>query len=94
MILVVILFCLFLLVCNAAAAELFESAPLHRGYRFGMRIGRSWVRIPTGICEIIQHWSAPTLSWEYNGWMDGWMVYCIINGLTITILWVNDDEHD
>ena len=26
--------------------------------------------------------------------MDGWMVYCIINGLTITILWVNDDEHD
>ena len=26
--------------------------------------------------------------------MDGWMVYCIINGLTITILWVNDDERD
>ena len=26
--------------------------------------------------------------------MDGWMVYCIINGLTITILWVNDEEHD
>ena len=25
---------------------------------------------------------------------DGWMVYCIINGLTVTILWVNDDEHD
>ena len=29
-----------------------------------------------------------------GGEMDGWMVYCIINGLTITILWVNDDEHD
>ena len=27
-----------------------------------------------------------------DGWMDGWMVYCIINGLTITILWVNDDD--
>ena len=26
--------------------------------------------------------------------MDGWMVYCIVNGLTITILWVNDDERD
>ena len=26
--------------------------------------------------------------------MDGRMVYCIINGLTITILSVNDDEHD
>ena len=26
--------------------------------------------------------------------MDGWVVYCIINGLTITMLWVNDDEHD
>ena len=26
--------------------------------------------------------------------MDGWMVYCIINGLTVTILWVNDEEHD
>ena len=26
--------------------------------------------------------------------MDGWMVYCIIDGLTITILSVNDDEHD
>ena len=25
---------------------------------------------------------------------DGWMVYCIINGLTIIILWVNDDEHN
>ena len=22
--------------------------------------------------------------------MDGWMVYCLISGLTITILWVND----
>ena len=31
---------------------------------------------------------------ERERWMDGWMVYCIINGLTITILWVNDDEHD
>ena len=31
---------------------------------------------------------------ERDGWMDGWMVYCIINGLTITILWVNDEEHD
>ena len=27
-------------------------------------------------------------------WMDGWTVYCIINGLSITILWVNDDKHD
>ena len=26
--------------------------------------------------------------------MDEWMVYCIISGLTITILWVNGDEHD
>ena len=25
--------------------------------------------------------------------MDGW-IYCIVNRLTITILWMNDDEHD
>ena len=31
-----------------------------------------------------------------DGWMDGWMdgLLYIINGLTITILWVIDDEHD
>ena len=27
---------------------------------------------------------------EREIWMDGWMVYCIINGLTRTIFWVND----
>ena len=26
--------------------------------------------------------------------MDGCMVYCIVNGLTITALWVNDDERE
>ena len=31
---------------------------------------------------------------ERERWMDGWMVYCIINGLTVTILWVNDEEND
>ena len=47
----------------------------------------------------VSHWSPvpssmPGMIRERDGWMDGWMVYCIINGLTITILWVNDDEHD
>ena len=40
---------------------------------------------------------------EMDGWFiererererGGWMVYCITSGLTITLLWVNDDEHD
>ena len=26
--------------------------------------------------------------------MDGGIVYCIVNGLTITALWVNDDERE
>ena len=29
---------------------------------------------------------------EMDGWMDGLMVYCIISGLTITILCVNDER--
>ena len=38
-----------------------------------------------------QHTTRIVIQREREREMDGWMVYCIINGLTITILWVNDD---
>ena len=41
-------------------------------------------------CRIYTKYTIYTIGGGVEREMDGWMVYCLISGLTITILWVND----